>query len=383
MFHAIATLGGYVLTTQKQQEATAALKEHGSQRAAAKALGIAQSTLNAHLKAARAWDNADPSIQQVAAEFGIEDMSIVRGGWLKNKSASLRIDIAKEQERSLAEAMAKAFENVPPYERPKARPVLTNDLMTVYPLYDAHIGMMAWGKETRGPNYDLKLAAKDIRQSFSDISVITPDSKDALLILGGDTVHIDDSTNATPANGHGLSVDGRYEKVIDSTIEMLSHTVEFLSQKHKTVRVVVLRGNHDEHSHIPIRIGLKERYRHTEGIEFPVLEGMDKSEIYWHQHGQSTIAAQHGDKSPPQRLCMIIADQCPFWSSTRDRHVYTGHKHSLQVQQFPGVTHHQMQAFCPPDDYGAMFGGRRALQSHTFDKSRGLINTALDPIWRL
>ena len=365
-----------------QRAALDAYETWGSYQKAADALGVTKTAVYKACQRGRAWENADPSVQEAAADLGIHDMDIVEGGWLKNKQASFRINVKKKNEQNLAESIAKALDSVPAYVRPEPAPIRANDLLTVYPLYDAHIGMMAWGRETRGPNYDLKLAAQDIRQSFSDISEWTPDSKDALLILGGDTVHIDDGRNETPASGHKLSTDGRYEKVIDSTIEMLSHTIEFLSQKHETVKVVVLRGNHDEHSHIPVKIGLKERYRQTEGISFPVLEGMEKSEIFWYQHGKSTIAAQHGDKAKPQTLCMIIADQCPFWSSTRDRHVYTGHKHGWQTIQLPGVTHHQMQAFCPPDDYGAMFGGRRALRCDTYDKTKGLLMTAFEPIWR-
>ncbi|WP_297803372.1 LysR family transcriptional regulator [uncultured Brevundimonas sp.] len=41
-------------TTDKQRECLAAVLEHGSQRAAAKALGIAQSGLNDHLKRLKA-----------------------------------------------------------------------------------------------------------------------------------------------------------------------------------------------------------------------------------------------------------------------------------------------------------------------------------------
>ena len=375
--------------TPKQQEALDAYEKHGSYRLAAEALGKSKSNVQELCKAAMSWQNSDPVFNAGALAVGAGSPLEMTNLWAKtNKpdeggvtySAQYR---RKKDQVNLAESIAKALDSVPAYVRPKPALIRDNDLLTVYPLYDAHIGMMAWGKETRGQDYDLKLAAQDIRQSFSDISEITPDSKEALLILGGDTVHIDDSRNETPASGHNLSADGRYEKVIDSTIEMLSHTIEFLTQKHQSVKVVILRGNHDEHSHIPVKIGLKERYRNTEGISFPVLHGMEKSEIFWHRHGNSTIAAHHGDKSPPQRLCMLISDQCPFYSDTRDRNVYTGHKHGWKVEQFPGITHHQMQAFCPPDDYGAMFGGRRALQCHTYSKTKGLINTALDPIWRM
>jgi hypothetical protein len=48
----------------------------------------------------------------------------------------------------------------------------------------------------------------------------------------------------------------------------------------------------------------------------------------------------------------------------------------------PGVTHYSLRAFCPPDAYGANFGGVRGIQAMTFDKAKGLVVSAHDPINR-
>jgi hypothetical protein len=69
---------------------------------------------------------------------------------------------------------------------------------------------------------------------------------------------------------------------------------------------------------------------------------------------------------------MYLADTCPEWSATRDRHILTGHIHHDSIKDFPGVKWWSLRAFCPPDEYGAAFGGRRALQSLTFDDKTGL-----------
>jgi hypothetical protein len=41
-----------------------------------------------------------------------------------------------------------------------------------------------------------------------------------------------------------------------------------------------------------------------------------------------------------------------------------------------------LRAFCPPDAYGANFGGVRGIQAMTFDKAKGLVVSAHDPINR-
>jgi len=200
------------------------------------------------------------------------------------------------------------------------------------------------------------------------------------LILKPDIVN--DHFNETPGSKHHMDADGRFEKIVDVAIEAISHSIEYLATRHSKVLVVILRGNHDETSHIVLKAALKQRYRLSAGIEFPVVSGWDKSEIYWFQHGNSLIIAHHGDKMPPQRLAMIAADQCPFWSASRKRVILTGHLHSMKVQDFPGVTHFTLRAFAPADAYGATFGGVRGLSAMTFCKSKGLVNMAFDPMER-
>jgi hypothetical protein len=89
----------------------------------------------------------------------------------------------------------------------KAAPKITppahvvDDLCTVWPLMDVHFGMLAWGRETGGPDYDTKVAADDMRHAFAKVSAITPDSAEGVLIIGGDFFHADDNRSETPATG--------------------------------------------------------------------------------------------------------------------------------------------------------------------------------------
>lgn len=372
------------LLTEAQQRAWDAVNEHGGIRPACRALGASYNAIRGAYEIAKRKMELDPAIADSMQAVGTGLVPALAWAKTKNKdgtSYSVLLKPEQAKTESLLDRVAAAFDGlegvfVPP-------PVsIDGDHLTVYPLYDMHIGMMAWGRETRGQDFDLNLMKSDLMQSIAKVMKRSPDSEDALIILGGDTIHVNDHFNETPASRHHQDADGRFEKIIDVAIEAISGAIEMVAQKHANVKVVVLRGNHDETSHVVLKASLKQRYRETPHISFPVLHGWDKSEIFWHAHGDTLIVAHHGDKAKPERLALIAADKCPDWSGKTCRVILTGHLHSLKVMDMPGVTHYTLRAFCPPDAYGANFGGVRGLSAMTFDKQDGLVVSAHDPIHR-
>lgn len=370
--------------TEAQQRAWDAVNKHGGIRPAARALGASYNAIRGAYEIAKRKMDLDPAIADSMAAVGTGMIPAL--AWAKTKnpdgtSYSVLLKPQQEEAESLIDRVAAAFDALEGIAVPP--PVsIDGDHMTVYPLYDMHIGMMAWGRETRGQDFDLKLMKSDLMHSIAKVMKRSPDSSDALIILGGDTIHVNDHFNETPASRHHQDADGRFEKIIDVAIEAISGAIELVAQKHASVKVVVLRGNHDETSHIVLKAALKQRYRETPHISFPVLSGWDKSEIFWLAHGDTLIVAHHGDKMKPERLALIAADKCPDWSGKTCRVILTGHLHSLKVMDMPGVTHYSLRAFCPPDAYGANFGGVRGLAAMTFDKQDGLVVSAHDPIHR-
>lgn len=361
------------------------LRESGLSRAQiAQRMGRSERSVKSLLEKARAWQRASEGQRQAIQSTGL-DITSAKHGWRKVKnddgssdSVFWKSDASTDGSgESLIDRVADAFRDIPAYET-KPSEFTFNGLLTVYPLYDIHAGMMAWGKETGGQDYDLDLFKSDLIRSIETVSRRSPDSTNALVIFGGDTIHVDDYSNETPASRHKQDADGRFEKLTDVAIEAITHAVEALLERHAKVSVVVLRGNHDESSHIILKAALKQRYRNTDRVEFvPCYR-----DVFWLKHGKTLIFAHHGDKMPPQRLAMIVADQCPHWSETRYRVALTGHLHSLKVQDFPGVTHYTLRAFAPADAYGSSFGGVRGITAMTFSEETGLTVSAHDPIER-
>ncbi len=361
-----------------EQKQVLDMRESGMSRSAISiALGVTEKCVKARLERARAWVNADPLAREAATVAGSE--MIPHSLWKKTDTHSIYYKFPQEAaaQDDLLSRVSDAFKSIPAY-RPNPIAPRNDGLLTVYPVMDAHFGMRAWGKETGGHDYDLDHAERDLSNAFDALCGISPKSDTAILLLGGDTLHADDNEGHTTSRSHTGDVDGRLMKVATVAVNSISRIVDGLSERHSKVIVRVLRGNHDGHSHIILSCGLEQRYRLSETVHVD----MSPRDLFYFQHGKVLIASHHGDRSPPQRLAMSIADECPFWSETRDRHILTGHIHHDSVKDFPGVKWWSLRAFCPPDEYGSMFGPRRALQAMTFHNKKGLVIQAIEPILR-
>lgn len=368
--------------TEEQQTALD-MRAGGMSRAEiAKAMGKTEVAVKGLLRRARQWVEADPSARAAADAVGAE--AVPHSAWHKRDGVSVYFKYPQADcsvEVALIDRVAEAFKDIPAYV-PQDVEFAWSDLLTVYPMYDLHAGMLAYGRETRGPDFDLDWFERDLSTAIQRLNSRVPQSGRALVVIGGDAIHTNDASELTPGHGHKLDTDGRFEKIADVAIASVAHAIEAIAERHASVSVVVIRGNHDEGSHLILKAALKQRYRNVTRIDFPVIAGADKSEIFWMQHGKVMIAAHHGDKMKPATLAMICADQCRFWSETRHRVILTGHRHHLRVEDMPGVTHYTMRAFAPADAYGASFGGIRGLQAMVFDSEHGLIAQFHDGIWR-
>lgn len=350
----------------------------------AQVLGGDHKTVSRWIKCGLAARERDPAVN--AGMESVGTTIVPHGMWIKTPktkdglSHSIYIKPQQEAAEDVLERIRTAFEGMAPAEPVAAPDAVNADLCTVYPVMDMHLGMQAWGRETGDQDYDLKLACQDVRHAFTKVLALVPDAKEAVLILGGDTLHADDDRAETPQHKHKLDVDGRQFKVIEAAITILAETVERLLAKHSIVTIRVLRGNHDMHSHMVLTFALAERYRN----EPRITVDKDPRDLFMKQWGRSAIFAHHGDRGKPDRMALYISDICPFWSETRHRHYFVGHVHHDNAKDIGPLRYESLRAFCPPDSYaaGMGFGPRRALQAVTFHRNDGPVLRALDPIER-
>ena len=75
-----------------QQQAYDAVQEHGSIRAAARALGKNYTGVHESYNRAKAKIELDPGVADALDQVGIQDPTRVRGGWLKTKTPRQRLE---------------------------------------------------------------------------------------------------------------------------------------------------------------------------------------------------------------------------------------------------------------------------------------------------
>lgn len=359
--------------TPAQREAWELYQQLGSYSAVAKALGKHRKTVTHQIEKAQRYLEVDQGIRDAMVGTKLSDIGNIHSGWLKTDEASIYFRIPQDEPtQTLIDDMRDAFNGIPecpPLPMPDA---VRDGLMTVYPLFDAHIGMKSWGEET-GEDYDTDIAYDRITGGIGQCVAAAPSSERAIVLIGGDLLHANDQTNATPKSKHVLDVDTRHYKTMDMAIKTLAAAIELIAQKHDDVDVAVIPGNHDRDAYIGVMFALGERYRGHDRITVQREVG----EFFVTEWGKVMIASHHGDKAKAERLVMHMADEWPdMWGRTRFRHYFTGHLHHAKLQDIGGVQVEQLRAVAPRDAYAASHGysARSDMQAITYCKERGEIS---------
>lgn len=339
-------------------------------------LGISRSTVRTHYTKAKARIDMDPGIADALGQTGLTP-DTARYGYRKVKDPdtgsfnTVMWRMPPQDETDFLERVKDAVSDIAP-AKPIARPKHTDgDLCTVYPIADAHIGMMAWGRET-GEKYNTDIACSRLREWVGRCVDLSPASDRAVILDVGDLMHADDQTNQTPASKHVLDVDTRYYRTVETTIAALAAAIEYAAQKHAQVTVRILRGNHNPHSFIAVLFALRERYRGDDRITVEC----DPAEFWVDTFGLCLFAAHHGDKANPQRAVNFLADDyAVLWGKTKFRHFWTGHLHHHASKDIGGVQWEQLRPMTARDAYAVShaYCARSQIQGITFHKERGEI----------
>lgn len=359
--------------TPSQREAWELYQQLGSYSAVAKALGKHRKTVTQLVEKAQKYVSADEGIKDAMVGTKLSDIGNVHSGWLKTDEASIYFRLPQpDHVKTTIEDIKEAFSDIPPCPVLPVPEERCDGLMTVYPIFDAHIGMKSWGDET-GEDYDTSAAYDRITGAMGQCIASTPASERAVIIVGGDLLHANDQTNATPQSKHTLDVDTRHVKTMDVAIKTLAAAIELAAQKHDEVDVAVIPGNHDRDAYIGVMFALGERYRNVSSINVQREAG----EFFVTDWGKVMLAAHHGDKAKAERLVMHMADEWPdLWGRTRFRYYFTGHLHHLKQLDVGGVQVEQVRAVAPRDAYAAShaYSARSEMQAITYCKDRGEIS---------
>jgi hypothetical protein len=395
------------LTDEQCIEAALAVKRnHGSVKRAAEQMGMNYLALRYRLKTAArrgfygtnpvmpgfeiarvsTTEDADGTVKSRSIvqkpERDVVQFSVPQGHRVKGVSALVDADGAIVQQWMkttegeldpvwLANQIKDIFEGLSPANVVPAPVHVNDDLITIYPIADAHIGMRAWERDA-GESYDVDIAVARLRDWIGRLVASSPASKEAIILDVGDTMHMDNGSNQTPASKHVLDVDGRYFRTLEMTIAALADAVELALAKHETVRVVIIAGNHNPHSFMAVLFALSERYRKNPRVTVR----KDPREFWATSFGDCLLSAHHGDKARPERLVMFLADEyAEEWGKTKHRFLWTGHLHHHRSADIGGVKWEQLRAMTARDSYAYThaYSGRAQLQAITLHRRAGEI----------
>jgi hypothetical protein len=339
-----------------------AVLQHGSKRAAARALGVAKNTIDGAigrmtLAAARqGYSPAHDMTRTVPDGFMVKGVSTYynkegqpAGQWVKS---SVDMDRQREVMQAAFSAMAEDL----PRAKPAKAPTVTNaKLANVYTLTDSHVGALCWHRENLDPNgsWDLSIAENVLTGCFEHMVMASPPARTGIVAQLGDFLHSDGLEAKTPTSGHILDQDGRFPKVVQTAIRILRRVIGFALQKHERVVVLMAEGNHDLASSVWLRAMFKALYENE-----PRVEVIDSELPYYvYQHGQTMLAWHHGHLKKNDQLPLLFAAQFPkVWGETTRRYAHTGHRHHFEEKEHSGMSVVQHSTLAARDAYAARGG---------------------------
>lgn len=374
-----ATLLSYA--TVRQIEYLEAREKHGTENAAAKALGVNSRSLQRSLRAleklaaSKGHSPAHGMTKTVPDGFKVRGVSTlynqegeIAAQWVK---ASADDEMRDAAFKAALEALSEDIPRVAAIPQPAQA---CGNLCTVYTLTDSHVGAYCWAPEG-GADWDLKIAEATLTGCFEKMIAASPDSRVGVVAQLGDFLHQDGIKAVTPTSEHLLDADGRFEKVIKVAIRILRRVVDMALAKHETVIVLMAEGNHDITSSIWLRTMFAALYENEPRVR--VVESALPYYVY--QHGETMLAWHHGHLKKNDQLPILFAAQFPkIWGGTTKRYAHTGHRHHVEEKEGSGMHVMQHTTLTARDAYAARGGwiSDRAVTAVTYHDRFGKHSTA-------
>lgn len=279
--------------------------------------------------------------------------------------------VAAAQKAALAALCAK-LEPIPPVD---LQAPVNMELCTLYTITDAHVGMLAWDKET-GEDWDLTIAERCLGDTLCRMIDAAPHSAVGLVNQLGDFLHFDSLQPMTPTNHHILDADSRYQKMVEVAVRILRRIIEHALRKHERVVVEMKEGNHDPAGSVWLRVMFAQLYASNPRITID----MSPNPYTIYQHGKTFLGFHHGHLIKKPQLPILFAAQFPReWGQTEYRYIHTGHLHHVEEKEHPGIKVIQHPTLAAPDAYAARGGwlSKRQATSMTYSSEFGEVARAV------
>ncbi|XAM99493.1 DNA repair exonuclease [Escherichia phage HH3] len=300
--------------------------------------------------------------KRVADGFGVKRVSaLVRGNgeevmsWVITEQDKER---QLEAMRAVVEGMNSEITPAAPVNAP-CQYTQALDLLNLYTVSDFHLGMLAWGEET-GEDWDMAIAEDLFYRWFVEAFARAPDAGTAVINILGDMAHFDSLDAVTPASGHVLDADTRYQKLVRYMIRMVRNVVELALQKHYKVKLLIVQGNHDESGMIWLAEMFNTLYENEPRVDVDTSPDVYKMV----QHGKTTLFFHHGHKARFDVIEQVmIAKFRQAFGASEYSYAHVGHLHHQKIVESRNMIVEQHRTLAAKDAYasrGGWMSGRSA-----------------------
>ena len=337
-----------------------AVLQAGSVQAASRQLetnrnNIRQAVERVRLRAAKmGYAPEAHMVRPTTAPFVVKGTSTLYGEDGNPKLQWVKTNLDREAQLEIMKQAVEALcEDVKPTKPIPAPPDVNEQLMSIYPWGDPHVGMYAWADEV-GENFDLQIAEQDMCNAVDYLVERSPPSKRGVLINLGDFFHYTNMVGTTEKSGHILDRDSRTAKMIDVGVRIIRRCLERMREKHEIVELINAPGNHDEtFAHF-----LNVLFRNLYANENRVIVHDAPTTRHYLRHGKCLLGVVHGHQTKDRDLPSIMAAERPEdWGATKHRVFFRGHHHHDNRVEYTGpCIVEQMRTLAPGDAY-AVGGG--------------------------
>lgn len=379
-----------------------AYNEYGSQRKAAKALGMSRRSFRRYLDQANAHGyEADPGFKVTKVSKTLDkngnvtsksvvtklaptedhqerDGKIVRRSTLYGADGSVVGEwiIRKpeaEQEADYIQALDRHFvQNVHKIPTPVHQPALytANHDMAMFMSIDEHLNVKLVA-DMCGQDYGLDEAVDLMLNKFVKLVDRTETTKKALFVNLGDQFHANDHMNVTPANKHVLDSDKSFNSVADAAIMLNRAKINYLLEKYEEVEVHGVAGNHDIDAQGWLFRCLHIAYENSDRVKVK----FHPDETFAYQFGNTFLGFHHGHRLKPDVMAGACADRFPkMYGDTQFRYLHTGHvHHDSEKDLWGGFKWHSHRTMAPKDWYAHSHGyiTRQSMKSYVYNVDEG------------
>jgi hypothetical protein len=316
--------------TETQIKYLEAVKKHGGQNAAARALGVAKSSVNEAIatyrkEAARRGHAPGHFNDGVAPGFFMGKVTIQRGPGGVERVWERQSPDAEATASLIREGVA-AFMETPIIVPAFACPDPSYDVVPWIQIGDAHIGMLAHEAEA-GADFNVQIAEREMCAAFRLlIDQIEPCERIVVNDLG-DRDHIENTEKLTARSRVPLDAE-RPRLMIRTSSKVMRFVIDLALTKARNVDVIINQGNHSRFGDLYMNELLTVAYAPSGRVN--VID--NESVFIGYRMGKTLVMTHHSDRCPVERLAgVMMSDFKQDFAETTFHYIDIGHIHHKTV----------------------------------------------------